>query len=156
MSLPRKSLTTASEKSIWPNTRGTQRMFSVKYLFREANIAQNFPLLEDGFKLLDSESCDQRVASNISGDIGDLLRCTHTEADKRIFVQFLDSVREENKRLLIHTVDTDVLVIAISLFRRLSASKINKIVIKGLFIVKSALIRTQLVYRHSTQILRNK
>ena len=156
MSLPRKSLTTASEKSIWPNTRGTQRMFSVKYLFREANIAQNFPLLEDGFKLLDSEFCDQRVASNISGDIGDLLRCTHTEADKRIFVQFLDSVREENKRLLIHTVDTDVLVIAISLFRRLSASKINKIVIKGLFIVKSALIRTQLVYRHSTQILRNK
>ena len=28
--------------------RGTQRPFSVKYLFGEANIAQNFLLLEDG------------------------------------------------------------------------------------------------------------
>ena len=28
--------------------RGTLRLFSVKYLFREANIAQNFLLLEDG------------------------------------------------------------------------------------------------------------
>ena len=57
---------------------------------------------------------------------------------------------------MIHTVDTDVLVIAISLFWRLKASKINKILIKGLFIVKIALSRIQLVYRHSTQILRNK
>ena len=73
-------------------------MFSVKYLFGEANIAQNFLLLEDGYKFLDSESCDQRVASNTSGDIGDLLRCTHEEADTRIFVPFLDSVTEENKR----------------------------------------------------------
>ena len=29
-------------------TRGTQRLFSVKYLFGEANIAENFLLLEDG------------------------------------------------------------------------------------------------------------
>ena len=28
--------------------RGTQRLFSLKYLFGEANIAQNFLLLEDG------------------------------------------------------------------------------------------------------------
>ena len=28
--------------------RGTQRLFSVKYLFGEANIALNFPLLEEG------------------------------------------------------------------------------------------------------------
>ena len=38
--------------------------------------------------------------------------------------EFLDSVREGNKRLLICTVDTDVVVIAISVFWRLSASKI--------------------------------
>ena len=42
----------------------------------------------------------------------------------RIFVHFLDSVREGNKRLLIRTVDTDVVVIAISVFRRLSTSEI--------------------------------
>ena len=29
------------------------RLFSVKYLFAEANIAENFLLLEDGYKFLD-------------------------------------------------------------------------------------------------------
>ena len=33
--------------------RGTQRKFSVKYLFAEANIAKNFLLLEYGYKCLD-------------------------------------------------------------------------------------------------------
>ena len=32
--------------------RGTQRLFSVKYLFGEANIANNFLLLEDGTHFL--------------------------------------------------------------------------------------------------------
>ena len=36
--------------------RGTQRMFSVKYLNREGNIAYNFLLLEDGYKFLDARS----------------------------------------------------------------------------------------------------
>ena len=30
---------------------GTQRLFSVKYLFGEANAAYNFPLLEDALKI---------------------------------------------------------------------------------------------------------
>ena len=33
--------------------RGTQRTFSVKYLFAEANIAKNFLVLEYGYKFLD-------------------------------------------------------------------------------------------------------
>ena len=33
--------------------RGTQQLFSVKYLFGEENIAQNFLWLEDGQKVLD-------------------------------------------------------------------------------------------------------
>ena len=69
-------------------------------------------------------SYDQSVVSNTSRDIGDLSPCTHEEADTRIFVHCLDSVRESNKRPLIRTVDTDVAVIAISVFRRLSASEI--------------------------------
>ena len=69
-------------------------------------------------------SYDQSVVSNTSGDIGDLSPCMHEEADTRIFVHCLDSVRESNKMLLIRTVDTDLAVIAISVFRRLSASEI--------------------------------
>ena len=64
------------------------------------------------------------MVSNTSGDTGVLSPCTHEEADTGIFVHQLDSEREGNKRLLIHTVDTDVTVIAISVFRRLSASEI--------------------------------
>ena len=36
--------------------RGTQRLFSVKYLFGEANFAYNFLLLEYGQKFLDERS----------------------------------------------------------------------------------------------------
>ena len=64
------------------------------------------------------------MVSKPNGDIGNLSPCTHEEADTRIFVHCLDSVREGNNRLLICTVDTDVVVIAISVFRRLSASEI--------------------------------
>ena len=34
--------------SVWALVRGTQRLFSVKYLFGEAKIAYNFLLLEEG------------------------------------------------------------------------------------------------------------
>ena len=38
------------------NTKGTQRLFSVKYLFWEANNCLNFLLLEDSEKFLDERS----------------------------------------------------------------------------------------------------
>ena len=69
-------------------------------------------------------SYDQSVVSKPNGDIGNLSPCTHEEADSRIFVHCLDSVTEGNKRPLICTVDTDVVDIAISVFRWLSASEI--------------------------------
>ena len=69
-------------------------------------------------------SYDQSVVSKPNEDIGNLSPCTHEEADARIFVHCLDSVREGNKRPLICKVDTDVVVIAISVFRWLSASEI--------------------------------
>ena len=59
-------------------------------------------------------SHDQSVVSKPNGDIGNLSPCTHEEADSRIFVHYLDSVREGNKRPLICTVDTDVVVTAIA------------------------------------------
>ena len=69
-------------------------------------------------------SYDQSEVSITSGDIGDLSPCTHEEAETRIFVHCLDSVKESNKKPFIRTVDTDVAVIAISVFHRLSASEI--------------------------------
>ena len=39
-----------------PCFRGTERLFSVKYLFGEANIALDFLLLEDGYKKIDERN----------------------------------------------------------------------------------------------------
>ena len=55
--------------SVWSFTRasrGTQRLFSVKYLLGEADVALNFLLLEDGQKFLDDRSIpvDFRSLSN--------------------------------------------------------------------------------------------
>ena len=45
--------------------RGTQRLFSVKYLFGEANATQNFLLLEDSLKFLDDCSIHEQFSKLI-------------------------------------------------------------------------------------------
>ena len=46
--------------------------------------------------------------------------CTHEEADTRIIVHLFHSVRRGNKKILIRTVDTDVLVILLGEFDKVS------------------------------------
>ena len=48
--------TSLSYISTSESARGIQRLFSVKYLFEEVNIAKNFLLLEDGYKFQDERS----------------------------------------------------------------------------------------------------
>lgn len=56
----------------------------------------------------------------------DLAPCTHEEADTRMFVHAVDAVRQGSKRIVIRTVDTDVLVLAIALVLQLK--QINPVV----------------------------
>ena len=46
--------------------------------------------------------------------------CTHEEADTRIIVHLFHSVRRGKKKILIRTVDTDVLVILLGEFDKVS------------------------------------
>ena len=47
-------------------------------------------------------------------DVSDLAPCTHEEADTRILLHLEDAARKEYKTVLIRTVDTDVVLLAIA------------------------------------------
>ena len=49
------------------------------------------------------------------GRQSDLAPCTHEEADTRMFVHAVDAVSQGSKRIVIRTVDNDVLILAIAL-----------------------------------------
>ena len=65
-------------------------------------------------------SYGEQVLFNQPGERqSDLAPCTHEEADTRMFVHAVDAVRQGSKRIVIRTVDTDVLVLAIALVLQL-------------------------------------
>ena len=45
--------------------------------------------------------------------------CTHEEADTRIIVQVLDAAKNGCKKIVVQTVDTDVLVILVGQFHQI-------------------------------------
>ena len=47
---------------------------------------------------------------------------SHEEADSRMFVHLLDALEEGNNKIMLRTVDTDVVVICIGKFHNLKAS----------------------------------
>ena len=54
----------------------------------------------------------------------DLHPCTHEEADSRIFLHVKNAIDCGHQKLLVRTVDTDVVVLAISLFFELQATEL--------------------------------
>ena len=53
-----------------------------------------------------------------------LAPCTHEEADTLILLHLEDAVRHGNTRVSIHTVDTDVVVLAVASAQRLNISEL--------------------------------
>ena len=54
------------------------------------------------------------VISKDYADVSSLAPCTHEEADTRIFLHVKDAVQHDHSKITIRTVDTDVVVLAIS------------------------------------------
>ena len=50
--------------------------------------------------------------------------CSHEEADTRVFLHALDMSRRGMQRIMIKTVDTDVIVLAVALFSELNLQKL--------------------------------
>ena len=59
------------------------------------------------------------LSSPIRDDMRGLAPCTHEEADSRIFVHVADAARRGHRSVMVHTCDTDVLAIAVSLVHEL-------------------------------------
>ena len=53
------------------------------------------------------------VLCNLPKDISRLGPCSHEEAETRIILHLKDSVKEGNTKVSLHTVDTDVVVLAV-------------------------------------------
>ena len=64
------------------------------------------------------------VLSTNCQDVSGLSACTHEEADTRILLHLEDAVRHGNSRVSIRTVDTDVVVLAVSSAQRLNISEL--------------------------------
>ena len=86
--------------------------YELFHLISERVVNEAFPgmvIITHGEKVLSSAPCD------LSG----LMACTHEEADTRMFVHASDGAQHGMKKILLRTVDTDVVVISISLAQKI-------------------------------------
>ena len=63
---------------------------------------------------------EKAVTNDTSTDLSDASPCNHEEADTRILLHTLDLIRSKGRKVCISTVDTDVIVIALSKYCELS------------------------------------
>ena len=108
----------------------------ISFLHVNENKAQLFQLLaaeriqKANFKQLVATK-DTVIVTNIATFLpSQLTPCNHEEADSRIFVHVKELVLKGHKVVLVDTVDTDVVVIAISCFNELSQFGLEKLLIE--------------------------
>lgn len=100
-----------------------------EFLRVDANKTELFLFLADQTVSLQSEdktvlsTSDKCVLSNTTTDTALISPCTHEEADTRLFLHASDCAREGHKKVMVRTVDTDVVVLAISTFPSLDVDE---------------------------------
>ncbi len=57
-------------------------------------------------------------------DLSNLVPCSHEEADTRLFLHVADAVQKECRKVCVRIVDTDVIVIAIAMFRNINLDEL--------------------------------
>ena len=62
---------------------------------------------------------DTCISSSNELDLSNLTLCNHEEADTRVFLHVKDMAQQGHTKMVIRTVDTDVLVLAVSLYEQL-------------------------------------
>ena len=60
----------------------------------------------------------------LTNDTGNLASCDHEEADTRMFVHVADAIRKCYKKILIRSVDTDVVVLAVAAAEKLDVEEL--------------------------------
>ena len=63
------------------------------------------------------------LCSLAAADVSSKAHCSHEEADTRLFVHVADAVRKGSQNVMVRTVDTDVVVLAIAMFNQIGADE---------------------------------
>ncbi len=79
--------------------------------------------VNDGCKEL-LVTVDSNVLVFPARTIDSIAPCSHEEADTRLFIHVADAVRKGHTKLLIRTVDTDVIALAVSVVHRLDLQEL--------------------------------
>ena len=64
------------------------------------------------------------LCSLAAADVSSMAPCSHEEADTRLFVHVADALWKGFQKVMVHTVDTDVVVLAIAKFNQIGADKL--------------------------------
>ena len=67
---------------------------------------------------------DDEVLSSAPCDLAGLMSCIHEEADTRMFVHATDGAEHGMNKILLRTVDTDVVVIGISMAQKIGCDRL--------------------------------
>ena len=102
-----------SSNTIPGNLQGFLRLADKKtelFDFLALQVVENLSGEKDVYK-----TCGQNVlCSRVRQDISSLAPCTHEEADTRMLLHAVDSASKGYPRIILRSVDTDVLVLAVS------------------------------------------
>ena len=113
-------------KCIRRNVEGNKQVPSnwQEFLRIDENKSELFHLTSD--RLVDEEfpgqvivTRDDEVLSSAPCDLAGLMSCTHEETDTRMFVHATDGAEHGMNKILLRTVDTDVVVIGISMAQKI-------------------------------------
>ncbi len=114
------------EKGVRRRVEGTSRTPNnwKSFLRDDMNKTELFLILADRIKDMDNASSiivtkGEDAVCNTARDRSGLSPCRHVEADTRLFVHTKDAVLEGYKTVIIKANDTDVVVIAVSVFSSL-------------------------------------
>lgn len=96
------------------------------FLREDSNKRELFVFLADCISSLDVDgqvitTRGQDVRCTIPRETTSLSLCTHEEADTRMLLHVADAVQQGDQNIVLRTVDTDVLVLAVAVFHQLSS-----------------------------------
>ncbi len=92
------------------------------FLSADENKTQLFKLLAEDIVKIDSSNCmivtnvGENVLTSEEYDRSGIEPCNHEESDTRIFVHVRDAVFAGHTKILIRTVDSDIIVLAVAFF----------------------------------------
>jgi len=112
------------------NTRIPKQDWNTGFLKNTDNKRELFPFLSKELvkkdlagRLLLSTYL-QRVISNKQQDIPGLQPCNHTETGNKILLHLADAANQGHQIALVHTVDSDVVILALRWFASLGLSEL--------------------------------